>query len=1706
MNDAYLDELLSRLTAGQDPWQAQRSMVASDRQEILRRCAVPRSFDRTIFDEVLNRPAKAPLDELVHDGYAESVPGPESLFRLRSEIRDDWLAEWPAGPEDRVPPGVVELCGRLADAHAAHRDRLEELYYLAVADGRRAVTLATELFDEADRRFDLAGCQDVLDTLSEPGRLQWLGPELAAIRADRHAYLRARSYWSTEFLQSARYLNRPALDAPLERLITGDGPRVLQIHAPGGSGKTMQLRWFIARWCVPEPRRIPCARIDFDQASPTAAGQRPWLLLLELADQLNRQLPGAPFQELLNDRGVLRSLLDIVPSRTLATAHATGQLSADHQVSKEVTDRFIRTLAETAGDRPVVLVFDTFEQVLLHPEGRPGAILEQLAEVVRRCPAVRLLVAGRYDLRDPDRVPDLDEILPGLTTVAIGPFTEDEGHAYLTKRGVTDAGLAGAMILKSAGDPFKLALFADLARDQDGLTIEEVLDYDDPETIKLVERIISRVDDGPIRWLLRYGVVPRRLSRSFVTQVMPPYLRAAMSGNSQLDEPRDDALPGAEEGRLFRTDLLASRDEPLDLNPVWQRLTQYASASSWVSLQVEHPDSVLFHPDLLTPMRRVLRKQGVFLDLHAAAATYCDLRAEQEPDSWVAWTLDAVFHRFQAGAADAADRWLDALGRAENRGGPEDRSRVAAELLRPDYVDDEGTPLPFVDDSDRLLVPWTLLARAHFERARATVLRAEQAGAGAAIRIDDALAELRLAERLWSDHGPADAPTGEITLVHAVASRLTGNVGEAGRIAERALPDAHGADQVALRELVADGLVEREPERAIALYYEILDDADLLARRGVGQKLARVLAGLDQTQQALAVLGGLGHEPAPTDADAPALIEEGRIWLRAGDPAGLLDRLRNTPPSPARAWCVAAAYLAQGRPFRALAQLNQAMGQQTTPPSGVHVRLNLEMAELHAVINATLLNLDAAYAELEYVTSGWRELGDVERSWSAAGEPADFDLRGVATLGRHAEYLVFGSGDAEEHRGGEGWFRRRLSELRTAVETGRPDRDELFQQTVRVMGPGIAPHCTVRLGLVILPVDSEIGVRMLLEGLRRMDTPRARLSLLAPLRRSERIDITPWERDELDQLLGLPEELRDSGILQLIRADVQRVFGDRRQALDAIEDLARRWPSEEELQDSNYRTWLLRDAAERLEPGSRAVAHLGYPIWEEEYAPVLSGSGGVLWSLSNPGHRDVNSVLDQAETLLARGGAAGSPWEAYLHIGRALHGLAVGDAGRCRQFWQRAELVWTRIRPLLPVPYAERFGGIVAPELPDEAPPADLDPTIAAWARRQAVVALTRRRDDLTVTLRRPPGPDRKYPRELARFAGDVLSAQLDAVVDDLLGSRTTLRPLVETIALLEEGAWTDAIALQTDSTLVGAIPWELIPGSFCRVLRDSLTVTHTVAALQRGLRAALDVTIAVDGLNGPETGNTTRSFLARSGRSGRFDEADWEALHRAGRKPDRRPEVLVVRPSTSRELSHGRGGLSEGVDIALLYERHGFEVTTTVNTDPKALADRIRKTTLRGRFAVLHVAGGFGASSNEVYVEFASAQEVSDLGKRFGMSSSSALFGTTFDRAFAALPPEYPRPLVILDPGRPKGDSEAMRQLVLRNAFTHLLLELGNIPVVLAMGLDSTSQYERRNDLVRLLADGGTAAAFMRFEDDRFPAVLSTHVPPYVMQRWWTT
>jgi len=97
-------------------------------------------------------------------------------------------------------------------------------------------------------------------------------------------------------LRRKRALGAAGLQERAARLLSPSGPQVWQLFAPGGSGKTMQLQCLVARHCAPEG--IPCARVDFDDLDPVNVARYPWLLLLEVADQLDRRWPKRVFERL----------------------------------------------------------------------------------------------------------------------------------------------------------------------------------------------------------------------------------------------------------------------------------------------------------------------------------------------------------------------------------------------------------------------------------------------------------------------------------------------------------------------------------------------------------------------------------------------------------------------------------------------------------------------------------------------------------------------------------------------------------------------------------------------------------------------------------------------------------------------------------------------------------------------------------------------------------------------------------------------------------------------------------------------------------------------------------------------------------------------------------------------------------------------------------------------------------------------------------------------------------------------------------------------------------------------------------------------------------------------------------------------------------------------------------------------------------------
>ena len=614
-------ELIGRLEQGEDLGQINRSLLPEGERACSNRCAAVRAFDADMVEKVL-RPAipddedrRFPFEELIRREVVEPVPRARGMYRLRDGARREHFQAWVQdegglGQGEPTLPRAIEDLSRALVAYyrgLAPEPALEVLYHLVAADRAEARALFRRLYDEADARFDLACCADLVGTLE--GRGPILGRELKADLDDTSAYLKTRSLWATEYYQTIQYYERPVPGREFRDFLDDASRWILQVYATGGMGKTMFLRWALARKCV--PGRFPCARIDFDFVDPVAATQEPWLLLLEVADQLNSQFPRNPFREMLDEFNEYRLILGrrglAMPSGRPSEARPPGDVSREH-LKRNVPERFLAVLRDLKLARPVVVLFDTLEDVVLNQPDRLLALLDLVDGLHRDHEDIRLVLAGRYDLRE--KVEGFAARFGARTrSLPMSPFSDDEARGYLEeKRGLSPALPLAEVISKSGGNPFKLALYADLLRAHPETPGDEILDYPDADLAYLIKRIIDRIDDPHLHWLLRYGVIPRRLTRAYLEAVMVGRLKEAMAGAWPSDDPGRDPVPEAKKKVLFRTDLGASA-QTLDWSELWMKLAQYASPQyAWVSQVGNDRDTVVFHGDVVNPMRRLLRK------------------------------------------------------------------------------------------------------------------------------------------------------------------------------------------------------------------------------------------------------------------------------------------------------------------------------------------------------------------------------------------------------------------------------------------------------------------------------------------------------------------------------------------------------------------------------------------------------------------------------------------------------------------------------------------------------------------------------------------------------------------------------------------------------------------------------------------------------------------------------------------------------------------------------------------------------------------------------------------------------------------------------------------------------------------------------------------------------------------------------------------
>jgi len=1671
-------DLAARLRAGSGLGAVLFAVLPEPTRQALRRCAAQRSFDASLYDEFLRPPDGPGLDELVQDGHVELASGELDRHRLVASVQEPAFGDWwteagrPPG-ELPVPEPLRELAADATARHQAAGRWLDALDQLLLCDQPAARSRFVELYDMADTAHDLPGCQALLDVLESPYRLPLVDRDLLELRHDRSAYLGARNLWSTAYYQSARYLPRHALERALEDLLDGRGGRVLQLHARGGMGKTMQLRWFIARRCVPAPDRIPCARIDLDTVAAVAASRHPWLLLVEVAAQLDPQFTYGPFQDLLASYSSYRVLLSRAPDALEVP------VSADDVDGEDIRARFTGVLAESAGDRPVVIAFDSMEE-LFRLDDKPAGLLRLLGRLHQDAPALRLVLAGRYDLRE--RLPDLPQLLPaGLRSVQLGPLDDEDQRSYLReRRDIHDPELVDAIVGRSGGTPFLLELLADLVGEQPGIDAQQVDELAGRGMAGLVERVLAGVDDDRLRWLLRYGVVPRVLTFRFLADVMAPVMAP---------------VPATE----------------VELGDLWRQLVKYASTSAWVTVVRREKESIRFHPEIVPAQRKLIRDDPVTARLHLAATPWFAAIADEHPDTWTPYASESIYHAFQTDPAAGGAAWRRAIATARETGRPDWVLELTRELLGRGDGDEDG------DDAGREGVPPQTLAEAQLEQGRASAELAQvRREPGEHSLWCDAEASLRAARALARSASTVRLPEPATTVLEARVLVARGRAEEAEALLRAQQTRLGSSPEAAeLERALGDALDQLGRDDAADHYrrsYELAAEAgDTPGARLAVLSLARQRTDRCRIDQALAWLDLATESGQLVAGDELAVLVRASALGVAGLPlrgARMLEEFTRDRPDPpvTVAATQASLLLAADQPERAVAACTENLRRLAREP-GPSADLTAGLLATRGTAYGTLLELEPAVSDLLLAATRARELRDLDAAAEYATRAATVqmldigDLRGAAQAVDEAERFL-------SEPGQWGWVAARVARALLLDRMGQlAAARELLDSIWPVLdrhraGPAAWLHTAVG-GLTLRPSSGDATcLRVLVEQLEEVQPPIARLRPLAGLRNAaSRADADPGLTNAfLDVVLSgwldagpePPPEPAEQALLRLTAAEVLRLVGRNAQAREFLDRAT-------DLRHDSLLWWRWLQVQERIGPAGEDTPvppdGLGlaarYPVLGAAYLITLAEH-----RLQVDGHEHAAERLDRAAELLSRPGRA-HHWTARLLEAKA----EVASRGGQRETALRSAAGAVRT-----------WGG-----LGDDSRQKKLghdydlgsvrgEPDVGTLELRLSRVVEDEPRAHAVASL--PNGAEVEATSSMTVLgdraggtATDRVRSAVDLIMQDWRAWAVVAAELlpVDARKLLAGGGAVQRLDVRvvTAHRELAAVPWELVRlpeaadeplvglpvvATVFRGLPTEQRDENVIRALQAVLQRLELFSGVVDGLMGSITSQAVRDFQeqARLAVDGVARRATWAAVRSRVEAGPRRPiRVLLIRPDRTRELGRRRGATVGGTDLVGVYRRHGAEVAVLEDPTPAGL--RAYGERQQGQPPdVVHVSGTAVLLSGSTVLDLggdAAARAVVKGAARADQLSVSAL-----GELLAALDHAPYGPVVVLDVAAPPTRAEAARSLLVRNSLAHQLICLGHAVAIIATGLAAPADQDRLYELLLGgLADGDDPATVVR-------------------------
>ena len=1646
MSDMDIGDISAQLAAGKSLRAVLQRLQSDDEREMLKRLAAVHRFDAELFEVLRSvdpEVCDVSLEDLMAGSWIEPVPGSDGLYRVPSSQRDTHYRRWWAQePGARIPSGLKALSKLVFNRRPEdQRNDPEAVYHELIVEPKEALKRFDTLFAAADEEFDLARCQDLIDVLSE--RLALLDSEAAELRNARRRRLRSRAMWMGDWYRTARFLLPEASREALDALLNGTDGRVLLLWGTGGMGKTSHVRSLISRRCVPDGDA--CARIDFDDVDPLLAAREPWTLLLEAAAQFDEQLPDAPYHELLTQYPGQRERLRRQPGA------ATRPLGAE--AVEDVVDRFRAVLREVA-DRRVLLVLDTLEKALLLGGSREQTELEPLLEplcaILQDAPALRIVLACRYDLAE--RVAGLDELLPELRSVHVSPLTYEESCRYLTEyRGLTRADVVERFANAAGGMPFKLELLADEAEANPDLDAAELEHQADVDVRWVMDRILQPLDP-PLRLMLRYGVAPRTLERSFVRGVLTPLI-AAEGGNAPFDE-------------------------------LWPALKRYAGRASWVTLDPLDADAVRFHEAILGPMRQMLGQDPVHDELQRRAGEWYEARAAVEPARGTDWLKEAVYHRFQFEGPRAWEYFEARIEDARVERRWDRRRELAADLLGVDYVDGDDKPRKWRGAQPVLPEDALMRVRWHLAVAAVQLAHADTPERRDAERLESERA-LRDLEHLLKDVSPPPIGASEMALLRAGVLLGRGDAAAAA---------PHVA--LALRGSLSD--VDRlwlwlvYAERADANAADSFDDALAIARTGprpdhdraaVWERRALHELEHDRLDLALAACER-GLETAPDRLRLELRLARAQIALRIGAPTTALNGLEDVPSDEMEMQVrqetlrirglLGAAHAAQA--LELAEATGSAFAERLLAGGARQQALAAEGRELRGKVRAVMLDVDRAMADFEEAADRWGALGSAEgvcRCWTRG---ATLQLHGMRDLSEAGVRLQRARAIAVEP-GEDAWSRRRLLGAELLALRGKRARarglvdDVLAALHKRRRPPRAFVDAALR-GLIVTVGDPSMPyLGTLCEHLARITPPATRLAALSLIAGCPTLvgDDAHRLRDLVPSPVRDPEpygryEPIDRALLGLRDADLDRAIGDLEAARRTL-DHVHAWLGDV---GSRSATEQLLLAAVRAQHGQLATE------LAEERCRLAETDGRVADAAilieAVPALDEPRShVLDVCARILEAHAAQAGGWMPRLQELRGNEAERAGDLARARDYWQRAADLYEGLGD------DARRDVVHRRAVSDDA----LDGAVITEGELRATVRV--RAGKASISVMRPgesqrhdlEAPERlaKTLTEAGRVEGRAVSPRL---VSCMLADPAGLTE--ELTAFLREAVGRDvpskgwSVGLRVKEVAVRAFPWEL---AAARLENDGVRLFRRnprrrgepadVRALQGGLHRVTGRSLPFDGVFGSDTAAAVAEFQDSEGLdvTGTAEPATVRRLQAKLAGPER-PRVAIVRPTRRAEELAFRGSRQGGAPIEWRYELAGFECVVLDAPSPEELEWTLERTPV----AILHLNVGLVDHHGTAAI---------DLSASPAPKPRRALAGRLSGIAFHRLiPRDLPTPLVVLDVPGPQAAHETVTQMLLRNAFAAELASLGVVRTILATGLARYAEQRRLYDtLVDALAEG---------------------------------